>query len=126
VQVKVQVQNPDKYPTIQLRPEMNATVKFLADEAPKAKTAQEPAGVYVPSTAIRDRDGKKIVLIAYNGKAVAREDPRNEPAQRWSAGRWAGRRRKPDHYRAPDFERRRQNQNQRAVLNNSSRKKLQS
>ena len=73
VQVKVQVQNPDKYPTIQLRPEMNATVKFLADEAPKAKTAQEPAGVYVPSTAIRDRDGKKIVLIAYNGKAVARE-----------------------------------------------------
>src|SRR5271166_469391 len=73
VQVKVQVLNPDKYPTIQLRPEMNATVKFLADEAPKTKTAQEPAGVYVPSTAIRDRDGKKIVLIAYDGKAVARE-----------------------------------------------------
>jgi HlyD family secretion protein len=75
VQVKVQVLNPDKYPSIQLRPEMNATVKFLADEAPKSttKTAQEPAGVYVPSTAIRDRDGKKIVLIAYDGKAVARE-----------------------------------------------------
>ncbi|MGA2744583.1 MAG: efflux RND transporter periplasmic adaptor subunit [Candidatus Sulfotelmatobacter sp.] len=73
VQVKVQVLNPDKYPNIQLRPEMNATVKFLADEAPKTKTAQEPAGVYVPSTAIRDRDGKKIVLIAYDGKAVARE-----------------------------------------------------
>jgi HlyD family secretion protein len=73
VQVKVQVLNPGKYPTIQLRPEMNATVKFLADEAPKTKTAQEPAGVYVPSTAIRDRDGKKIVLIAYDGKAVARE-----------------------------------------------------
>src|ERR1700689_2104505 len=72
VQVKVQVQNPDKYPAIQLRPEMNATVKFLADEAPKAttKTAQQPAGVYVPSTAIRDRDGKKIVLIAFDGKAV--------------------------------------------------------
>jgi HlyD family secretion protein len=73
VQVKVQVQNPDKYPTVQLRPEMNATVKFLADEAPKNKNVQEPSGVYVPSTAIHDRDGKKIVLIAYNGKAVARE-----------------------------------------------------
>ena len=32
-----------------------------------------PPGCYVPSTAIRDRDGKKIVLIAYKGKAVARE-----------------------------------------------------
>jgi HlyD family secretion protein len=73
VQVKVQVQNPDKYPAVQLRPEMNATVKFLADEAPKNKTAKEPPGVYVPTTAIHDRDGKKIVLIAYNGKAVARE-----------------------------------------------------
>ena len=74
VQVKVQVLNPDKYPAIQLRPEMNATVKFLADEAPKTtnKTV-EPTGVYVPSTGIRDRDGKKIVLLAYDGKAVARE-----------------------------------------------------
>ena len=73
VQVKVQVLNPGKYPNVQLRPEMNATVKFLADEAPKTTTAQQPAGVFVPSTAIRDRDGKKIVLIAFNGKAVARE-----------------------------------------------------
>jgi HlyD family secretion protein len=73
VQVKVQVLNPGKYPNVQLRPEMNATVKFLADEAPKTATAQQPAGVFVPSTAIRDRDGRKIVLIAFNGKAVARE-----------------------------------------------------
>ncbi len=71
VQVKVQVQNPDKYPEVQLRPEMNATVKFLANDTPKS--AKGPTGVYVPSTALRDRDGKKIVLIAYNGKAVARE-----------------------------------------------------
>ena len=71
VQVKVQVLNPDKYPDVQLRPEMNATVKFLANDAPK--NAKGPSGVYVPSTAIRDRDGKKIVLIAYNGKSVARE-----------------------------------------------------
>ena len=71
VQVKVQVTNPGKYADVQLRPEMNATVKFLANDTPKNSTV--PSGVYVPSTAIRDHDGKKIVLIAYNGKAVARE-----------------------------------------------------
>jgi HlyD family secretion protein len=71
VQVKVQVQNPDKYPEVQLRPEMNATVKFLANDTPRS--TKGPSGVYVPSTAIHDRDGKKMVLIAYNGKAVARE-----------------------------------------------------
>jgi HlyD family secretion protein len=71
VQVKVQVMNPGKYPDVQLRPEMNATVRFLANETPK--NAKNPAGVFVPSTAIRDRDGKKIVLVAYSGKAVARE-----------------------------------------------------
>ncbi len=71
VQVKVQVLNPGKYPDVQLRPEMNATVRFLANDVPK--NTKEPAGVFVPSTGIRDRDGKKIVLIAYNGKAVARE-----------------------------------------------------
>jgi HlyD family secretion protein len=71
VQVKVQVLNPSKYPDVQLRPEMNATVKFLANDTPKTSTG--PTGVFVPSTAVRDRDGKKIVFIAYNGKAVARE-----------------------------------------------------
>lgn len=71
VQVKVQVLNPEKYPDIQLRPEMNATVRFLANDTPKS--AEEPAGVFVPATAIRDRDGKKMVLIAYDGRAVARD-----------------------------------------------------
>ena len=71
VQVKVQVLNPGKYPDVQLRPEMNATVRFLANETPK--NAKGPSGVFVPATAIRDRDGKKMVLIAYNGKVVARE-----------------------------------------------------
>src|ERR1700694_113475 len=71
VQVKVQVLNPDKYHDVQLRPEMNATVKFLANDTPK--NVKGPAGVYVPSAAIRDRDGRKIVLIAYNGKTVARD-----------------------------------------------------
>lgn len=71
VQVKVQVLNPGKYPDVQLRPEMNATVRFLAKETPK--NAKGPAGVFVPSTAIREQNGKKIVLVAFNGKAVARE-----------------------------------------------------
>lgn len=71
VQVKVQVLDPGKYPDIQLRPEMNATVRFLANE--QAKDAKGPAGVFVPSAALRDRDGKKVVFIAYDGKVVARE-----------------------------------------------------
>src|SRR5215472_14603816 len=71
VQVKVQVLNPNKYPDVQLRPEMNATVRFLANEVPK--DAKRPSGVFVPSTAMRDRDGKKVVYLAYNGKAVSRE-----------------------------------------------------
>ncbi|HEY6339214.1 MAG TPA: efflux RND transporter periplasmic adaptor subunit [Candidatus Sulfotelmatobacter sp.] len=70
VQVKVQVLKPDRYPGVQLRPEMNATVKFLASEP--AKGASQPAGVFVPATGIRDVDGKRIVLIAFHGKALAR------------------------------------------------------
>jgi HlyD family secretion protein len=71
VQVKVQVLHPDRYPGIELRPEENATVKFLANDSPK--TAKGPTGVFVPSAAIRDKDGKKIVLIAFNGRAVQRQ-----------------------------------------------------
>ena len=71
VQVKVQVLNPEKYPEIQLRPEMNATVRFLANEAPR--NSKDPAGVFVPSAAIRDRDGKKIVFLAFDGRVASRE-----------------------------------------------------
>jgi HlyD family secretion protein len=71
VQVKVQVLHPDKYPDIQLRPEMNATVKFLANDT--TKDPKGPAGVFVPAAAIRERDGKKMVLIAFDGRAVGRE-----------------------------------------------------
>ena len=69
VQVKVQIQDPDEY----LRPEMNSTVKFIADEPSQKSNPSSHAGVFVPSTAMRDRDGKKIVYIAYSGRAVARE-----------------------------------------------------
>jgi HlyD family secretion protein len=65
VQVKVQILNPDDY----LRPEMNATVKFLGNADNKA-SSQQPSGAFVPSAAVRDRDGKKVVFIAFNEKAV--------------------------------------------------------
>ena len=71
VQVKVQVLNPGKYPDVFLRPEMNATVKFLAD-APKA-TSKQTAGAFVPASALRDHDGKKVVFLAFDGKAHMRE-----------------------------------------------------
>jgi HlyD family secretion protein len=67
VQVKVQILNPDEY----LRPEMNATVKFLANEG--QTTTSKSLGILVPTTAIRDHDGKKIVLLAFNGRALQRE-----------------------------------------------------
>jgi HlyD family secretion protein len=69
VQVKVQILNPDDY----LRPEMNSTVKFIADEPTKQETASAPAGVFVPTTAVRDQSGKKIVFIAFKGKVLQRE-----------------------------------------------------
>ncbi len=67
VQVKVQILNPDAH----LRPDMNATVKFLADET--KRISSQPQGIFVPTPAIRDRDGKKFVFLAFDGKAVARE-----------------------------------------------------
>ena len=67
VQVKVQVLNPDEY----LRPEMNATVKFLADEQKSASS--KPTGAFIPATALRDHDGKKIVFLSFDGKAHMRE-----------------------------------------------------
>jgi HlyD family secretion protein len=67
VQIKVQVLNPDEY----LRPEMNATVKFLADE--KKSNATQPQGAFVPSSAVRDVDGRKVVFLVFEGKAHMRE-----------------------------------------------------
>lgn len=64
VQVKVQIKNPDSH----LRPDMNATVKFLADDDKNA--SKEPSGAIVPTLALRDRDGKKVVFIVQDGKAV--------------------------------------------------------
>jgi HlyD family secretion protein len=67
IEVKVQILNPDAH----LRPEMNTTVRFVADES-KAGT-QQAVGAFVPSAAIRDTDGKKFVFLALQGKAMKRE-----------------------------------------------------
>jgi HlyD family secretion protein len=67
VQVKVQILTPDAY----LRPDMNATVKFLADET--KHTSSQPQGVFVPTAAVKDRDSKKVVFLAFNGKVLQRE-----------------------------------------------------
>jgi len=68
VQVKVQILKPDSF----LRPEVNATVQFVSDEKP-AQQQQASAGVVVPTAAVRDVNGKKIVLIDYKDHATARE-----------------------------------------------------
>jgi len=68
IEVKVQILKPDFH----LRPEMNTTVRFIADEN-KNVAKQQALGAFVPSTAIRDADGNKYVLIAFNGKAMKRD-----------------------------------------------------
>jgi HlyD family secretion protein len=68
VQVKVKVLNPDDY----LRPEENANVRFLSDQKSAAKQIVS-SGAVVPGSALRDAGGKRVVLIAFNGRAVQRE-----------------------------------------------------
>ena len=63
VQVKVKVLNPDDY----LRPEMNATVAFLARDQPKAGGAAR-ALIVVPASALKDN----AVFVVANGRAVRR------------------------------------------------------
>src|ERR1700719_2598651 len=72
VQVKVQILKPDSY----LRPEMNATVQFKA-KANEVSTNDKHAAAkqtyaFVPAAALRDKDGTKFVLLAFNGKALRR------------------------------------------------------
>ena len=69
VQVKVQILKPDSY----LRPEMNATVQFKATAGDEKTVAPKQTYVFVPTAALRDKDGKKFLLLAFNGKALRRE-----------------------------------------------------
>lgn len=65
VQVKVKVMNPDAY----LRPEMNASVAFVA-EAARRETTSAPAkpSIVIPAGAVRDGS----VFIVVDGKAIRR------------------------------------------------------
>lgn len=63
VQVKVKVANPDEF----LRPEMNASVAFVAERSEAGGAAQAQAA-YAPAAAIKN--GKVFVVV--NGKAVER------------------------------------------------------
>ena len=63
VQVKVKVAKPDEY----LRPEMNASVAFVADEKPAGAVEAKPA-IYAPAGSVREG----AVFLALNGKAVRR------------------------------------------------------
>lgn len=67
VQIKVKVSQPDSF----LRPEMNASVAFLADakpENPASAAASARPVVLVPATAIREN----AVFLLLDGKAVRR------------------------------------------------------
>ena len=65
VQIKVKVTKPDEY----LRPEMNASVAFIADRQPASPSAVRARPVViVPATAVRD--GAVFVLL--DGRAVRR------------------------------------------------------
>jgi HlyD family secretion protein len=64
VQVKVKVLNPDEY----LRPEMNASVAFLAEEKTGARAEAGKPVVFIPTSTVRnDR-----VFVVVGGKAVER------------------------------------------------------
>ena len=67
IEVKVQILNPDSH----LRPDMNTTVHFIADQNQSGAT--QSAGAFVPAAALRDADGKKYVLLAFDGKAMRRD-----------------------------------------------------
>jgi HlyD family secretion protein len=71
VQVKVTILDKDK----DLKPEMSAKVTFLEPDKksePKAPGAPATPVVSVPKAAIATRDGKPLVFLLREGKAVAR------------------------------------------------------
>jgi HlyD family secretion protein len=66
VQVKVKILNPDTY----LRPDENANVRFLAEDGKNQE--QVSSASVVPTAAVHESEGKKVVFVAFNGHAVAR------------------------------------------------------
>jgi HlyD family secretion protein len=68
VMVKVTILEKDR----DLKPEMSAKVTFLERDAPATATAAPVAVVMVPKAAVVSRDGKSVVFLVREGKAVAR------------------------------------------------------
>jgi HlyD family secretion protein len=64
VQVKVKILRPDEY----LRPEMNASVAFLADDKPAAAGRAPEARIVIPASAVKG----DAVFVVLGGKAVRR------------------------------------------------------
>jgi HlyD family secretion protein len=64
VQVRVKVSNPDEL----LKPDMNATVSFLAPNKSATTQAAERPPIRVPASAVRDG----AVFVVENGKAIKR------------------------------------------------------
>lgn len=62
VQVKVQVLNPDDF----LRPEMNASVAFVAKEQPKSAAGSSKPIIIVPAAAVKEG----AVFVVSNGVAI--------------------------------------------------------
>jgi hypothetical protein len=50
---------------------MNATVQFLANDNKAA--ARKQIGAFVPTQALRDKDGAKFVFIVLNGRTLRRD-----------------------------------------------------
>jgi HlyD family secretion protein len=64
VQVKVRILKPDSY----LRPEMNASVAFIADARPETRGAVQKHSIVVPAAAVRNG----AVFVVSQGRAVRR------------------------------------------------------
>ena len=64
VQVKVKVLNPDDY----LRPEMNASVAFLAKDEPRTAASNARPLIVVPASAVKDNS----VFVVADGRGVRR------------------------------------------------------
>ncbi len=64
VQVKVRIVKPDSY----LRPDMNASVSFLADEKQVSSAAPARRRIMIPASAVRNN----AVFVASGGKAMRR------------------------------------------------------
>jgi len=96
VQVKVQILNPDEF----LRPEMNASVRFLPKDG-----EVRGSGVFVPTASVRSDGAKKYVFVVTGNHVDRREVSVAGPRSGASLLRSQGRRH-PGHDSPSHLERR--------------------